>query len=411
MPQPSSNTSHSTGNGHRSPGTDRPVTSKPRGICKYYNTDRGCYAGNSCKFLHGEAERLTPYDKTKVCRFYAAGYCRRGESCWFLHTDPAKVASGSQPKACPQEDEEECAICYDKPVTYGLLAGCSHVFCLSCIKNWRENEGKEEDVIRSGMTKTCPMCRTPSRFVTPSTHFYPEGHPMKAEVVEKYKASMARVKCRHFEKSKANKKLFCPFGKDCFYKHETADGTLYVFEHGASHYMNRMPSRRRLDDVGFDVGDADSDTELEMMLSTISHVFGGSQDLRTALRAVASAFAADFRPLPYEDPETIYEDSDEDNVFEVLATSRSLASNDDSSTTGDSQPVLGINVEDEVVIAPDHVPEADSSNAEPTLAEGDALTPAITPRPATRSNNSGIRTILPAQSGFTAPSRLSFLPA
>ncbi|KAI8996579.1 hypothetical protein BD414DRAFT_206188 [Trametes punicea] len=35
------------------------------------------------------------------------------------------------------------------------------------------------------------------------------------------------------------------------------------------------------------------------MLYTISQVFGGSQDLRTALRAVATAFAIDSLPLPY----------------------------------------------------------------------------------------------------------------
>ncbi|KAI0352366.1 hypothetical protein OH77DRAFT_1409242 [Trametes cingulata] len=216
---------------------DRPVTSKPRGICKYYNTSRGCYAGDRCKFLHGEAERLTPFDKSKVCRFYAAGFCRRGEKCWFVHADPSKVASTSKAASPPEEEEDSlCSICYDKPVTFGLLVGCSHIFCLPCIKNWRENQGKSDDIIQAGTTKACPMCRTPSRFVTPSAFFYPEGHPGKTVAIEKYKASMARVKCKYFEKSRPNRR-FCPFGKDCFYKHENADGTPYVFEYGAGHHM------------------------------------------------------------------------------------------------------------------------------------------------------------------------------
>jgi len=52
---------------------ERPVTSKSRGICRYYNTQRGCFAGNKCKFLHGEHEKLTPFDKNKTCRYFAAG--------------------------------------------------------------------------------------------------------------------------------------------------------------------------------------------------------------------------------------------------------------------------------------------------------------------------------------------------
>ncbi|KAI0820800.1 hypothetical protein BC628DRAFT_1329536 [Trametes gibbosa] len=227
---------------------NRPITSKPRGICKYYKTDRGCYAGDRCKFLHGESERLTPYDKSKVCRFYGEGYCRRGEQCWFLHADPSQAKATSEPDE--DADEHLCSICYDKPITFGLLAGCSHVFCISCIKNWRESEGKSVDIIQAGTTKTCPMCRTSSRFVTPSTFFYAEGHPMKTLVIEKYKASMARVKCKYFEKSRPHNR-FCPFGKECFYKHENADGTLFVFEHGAAYYMEVSVTEPRSPSLAF----------------------------------------------------------------------------------------------------------------------------------------------------------------
>lgn len=103
----------------------RPATSKARGICKYYNTPRGCFAGKSCKFLHGAGEQLTPYDSSKTCRFYAAGYCKRGADCWFVHALPQVASSGSSvpPGAAEEEDEIDslCCICYEKPVTYGLL--------------------------------------------------------------------------------------------------------------------------------------------------------------------------------------------------------------------------------------------------------------------------------------------------
>jgi hypothetical protein len=53
-------------------------------------------------------------------------------------------------------------------------------------------------------------------------------------VVEEYKSSMARTPCRYFEDSKRNifprlPSPFCPFGKDCFYRHLNDDGTGYIF--------------------------------------------------------------------------------------------------------------------------------------------------------------------------------------
>ena len=79
---------------------------------------------------------------------------------------------------------------------YGLLEGCSHIFCVPCIRRWRLNQGKPEETVASGVTKQCPLCRAPSRFITPSSSFYPAEHPKKAEIIEHYKASMSRVPCK-----------------------------------------------------------------------------------------------------------------------------------------------------------------------------------------------------------------------
>ncbi|TDL23409.1 hypothetical protein BD410DRAFT_787234 [Rickenella mellea] len=229
---------------------ERPSTSKPRGVCKFHLTTRGCRHGDACKFLHG-SESHTGFDKSKYCRFYAAGYCKHGDKCWFRHEVPPGTSALANVEdvqtQTPAEDtsstEEHCGICYEKPVTFGLLNSCSHIFCLQCLRDWRDPGGKSEEIVQSGNTKKCPFCRVPSRYVIPSSRYFPSGHPMKREIVDKYKDSMARVPCKYFERSPPHRR-FCPYGRDCFYRHQNADGTLYTFERGAMYYMS-LPRNRR----------------------------------------------------------------------------------------------------------------------------------------------------------------------
>ncbi|KAF8957455.1 glucanotransferase domain of glycogen debranching enzyme-domain-containing protein [Flammula alnicola] len=265
----------STTTAHLPPPGVRPITSKARGVCRYYTHPRGCYAGDRCKFLHaageggGEGEGaapvlLTPYDRSKRCRFYAQGFCKRGDKCWFLHTDEKEKdrdkgkASVPGPSSELEEEDDLCSICFEKPTTYGLLGGCSHIFCTNCIKQWRDPENKPGGVIDSGNTKRCPMCRTPSKFITPASKFWREGTPEKARVVLAYKESMGRVDCRYFQKSlvKNKNRPMCPYGKDCFYQHRKEDGSVHEFRDGVEVAMRkyRLANTRRrafFDDVHF----------------------------------------------------------------------------------------------------------------------------------------------------------------
>ncbi|TEB21818.1 hypothetical protein FA13DRAFT_1642272 [Coprinellus micaceus] len=239
----------------------RPQTHKPRGTCRYYNTPRGCFAGDKCKFLHGEpplvevgvergtedassqhAPLLTPYDQAKRCRYFAKGFCKRGEECWFQHVlDPSSPMDVKEKCAVDEDSDLEadplCSVCYEKPTTYGLLSGCSHVFCISCIREWRDRKSKSADLVISGNNKKCPMCRESSNFITPSSVFIKHGTEQKELIIGKYKESMGKVQCRYFERTKGLPQPSCPFGKDCFYKHEKPDGTVHVFREGATVWM------------------------------------------------------------------------------------------------------------------------------------------------------------------------------
>ncbi|KAJ8515730.1 hypothetical protein ONZ45_g6898 [Pleurotus djamor] len=258
----------------------RPRTSKPRGVCKYYSQPRGCFAGSSCKFLHGdpETEELTPYDKAKVCRFYQQGYCKRGDACWFRHVKADQPTASPTPGPSSEVQlngsDEICSICFEVPTTYGLLGGCSHVFCITCIRQWRLSTDKSVDVIESGANKKCPMCRSPSRFITPTSHFYPHNSPEKDNAIAAYKKSMQKVKCRYFEESRGRSNgPDCPFGLDCFYLHLDSDGTPHVFTTGATAGFRRQRARLRPE-----VSGADFAANLESITRSLSGIFSSYVD-------------------------------------------------------------------------------------------------------------------------------------
>lgn len=306
---------------------DRPVTSKPRGICRYYKTPRGCYAGDDCKFLHGAEEKLTPYDKSKVCRYYIQGHCTRGTQCWFRH-ELVKVPLDEESKHL---DENMCNICMEKPQTYGLLIGCGHVFCLQCIRQWREPQGKSSDMVMSGVIKRCPYCRSPSRFITPSTHFFPHDHPRKQEIIVGYKNSMARVPCKYFVETSASGKPCCPFGLDCFYQHLSPDGTPHVFQYGANHFMKvfRRQQRQR---GGTFIGSS-SEADLADRLRLLQTILGDpTSNLHVTLSFVRQHLPALLNGMDAESggtTNTLIDDDDEDHqsfelLAESIATERSL---------------------------------------------------------------------------------------
>lgn len=110
--------------------------------------------------------------------------------------------------------------------------------------------------------KSCPLCRAPSAFVTP-TSILPSTSTAPAPIsiaststltsadgkgaedtksdehpTTRYLASTRRVLCKHFvSTSDKPDGPCCPFGDDCLYHHPTSSGERHVFGGGVRKYM------------------------------------------------------------------------------------------------------------------------------------------------------------------------------
>ncbi|KAF8606039.1 hypothetical protein BDV93DRAFT_437901 [Ceratobasidium sp. AG-I] len=220
----------------------------PRPVCRYFSAG-GCRAGSTCLYAHSSTLGQSPRQEKQICRFYNNGYCRRGDSCWFRHvvstpTPASSLANQREETTKSNKEAEEllCSICFEEPTQFGLLTGCSHVFCLKCIQDWRCSKGKDNEVVMSNTNKTCPVCRAPSRFITPSSRFTPKDSPEREQCVKGYKSTLSRIPCKYFERSPPCNR-FCPYGKDCFYQHQNSDGTPYVFSEGTDSMMEKHKAK------------------------------------------------------------------------------------------------------------------------------------------------------------------------
>lgn len=105
------------------------------------------------------------------------------------------------------EGDADCVICLE-PVLgngkrFGILENCTHTFCLDCIRDWRSTYDKK---IKKTHYRTCPICRTNSYLVIPSTKFFGDG-PDKDELIDEYADALADIPCQHFNQGHG----YCPF--------------------------------------------------------------------------------------------------------------------------------------------------------------------------------------------------------
>lgn len=103
--------------------------------------------------------------------------------------------------AIARSKDKTCGICFDtimeksgREKRFGILPNCSHIFCLECIRKWRQAKQFEHKITRS-----CPECRVSSDFVCPSA-FWVETKEDKDKLLSDYRSALGVKDCKYFKK-------------------------------------------------------------------------------------------------------------------------------------------------------------------------------------------------------------------
>lgn len=184
-----------------------------------------------------------------LCPFAAMGHCQF-EKCSYLHGLECELCGREclHPFNLEQRQEHErdclkqheknmeysfavqrsegvsCGICLEVVLArenpserrFGVLSDCTHSFCLSCIRKWRNSSHTGRKIVRA-----CPICRVPSGFVTPS-EVWVEDQDEKEKIINGYKTALWSKPCKYFAHGEGT----CPFSASCFYKHAYPDGRI-----------------------------------------------------------------------------------------------------------------------------------------------------------------------------------------
>ncbi|KAK1736369.1 makorin-related protein, partial [Skeletonema marinoi] len=214
------------------------TTSSEPALCRFYFQNQQCRYGSSCRFSHeAPKEGMTRVEILSMipCPYYARGVCSYGDDCELLHQQqqnheggPTKFSLYNRKHKSKKKVEEEeevidttCGICLENVYNtqhkqFGLLSCCNHIFCHTCLMEWRCRSSE----ISSSSRRVCPTCREPSNYVIPS-HTFPTNPSQKLDIVQNYKQKCSTIPCRKFVNGKLGS---CPFGRDCFYAHQDESG-------------------------------------------------------------------------------------------------------------------------------------------------------------------------------------------
>ncbi|XP_055705345.1 probable E3 ubiquitin-protein ligase makorin-1 [Phlebotomus papatasi] len=188
-------------------------------LCPYVkiNEEFGtCAYGDACVYAHGDLCDLCG----QFCLHPTDEEQRKSHNiqCIRQHEKDMELSF-----AIARSKDKLCGICFEvimeksgRDQRFGILPNCNHIFCLECIRKWRQAKQFDNKIIRA-----CPECRVASDFVCPSTYWV-DTQEEKAKLIEEYKAALNAKDCKYYKKGSGS----CPFGNKCFYKHADRDGKL-----------------------------------------------------------------------------------------------------------------------------------------------------------------------------------------
>jgi E3 ubiquitin-protein ligase makorin len=139
----------------------------------------------------GQASSISK--KKQICSFFLVRSCKFGDFCRNSHEiEDESITVVSE--TIDDSSYPECGICISKPddSMYGMLNNCDCSFCLKCIRGWRKDGievAKDTQQVRR-----CPLCRTESYFICPSSRIL-KG-TSKQIALDAYKLSMKRIPCK-----------------------------------------------------------------------------------------------------------------------------------------------------------------------------------------------------------------------
>lgn len=161
------------------------------------------------------------------------------------HEPPLEEPPLSEQRSDPTLPRPACSICGDEaPRAYGLLQNCDHAFCVTCLRQWRQQgTTSDQDELTSNF-KCCPLCRTQSLICVRSPDFL--TGQAKSDRIDAAMAPKKGIPCRYFTKSlRSSQGPFCPFGDECFYLHQMGPGQ-FRFGLGAEQMQDKSSARRRV---------------------------------------------------------------------------------------------------------------------------------------------------------------------
>lgn len=173
-----------------------------------------CVYGDGCQYVHG--------DLCELCGQFCLNPLneevrkRHVKECLEQHEKDMELSF-----AVARSKDKCCGICMEVVVEkqgvdqrFGILQNCNHIFCLECIRKWRQNKEKH---FNNEIARACPECRVASDFICPSTYWVGDIKEEKDKLIEGYKSALSDKHCKYFKNGENGG--MCPFGNKCFYKH------------------------------------------------------------------------------------------------------------------------------------------------------------------------------------------------